>query len=515
MRTFLRRFGALFHLVLSGFDRLRFAGASRLLNNPRGVDSYLYRHRIRYVDFPDHAQELTRQLCDRTEADARAAGVPLRHLNSPLLDKEAAARALAGGRTGPAGRLALLTCVESCSTYRLRKDARGWVKPVKEPAKCLHYYHYFDHPDFGPCYARVQSWFPFTVHVGLNGRHWLCRQLERRGVPFERRDNLLVAVADPALAQDLLDAQRRADWPALLADLVRPVQPLWDYLHGPGEAPYYWMTAQSEWATDCVCHSPDELAAWYRRWLRHGIEALGCHDVLRYLGKKAPAACRGEVKADLRGRPEGVRLKYWYGGNSLKVYDKAGCALRIETTINRPDGFTVFRTKEGAAAGEAPAWRPLRKGVADFDRYAAVSQAANSRLAEGLAAVAEPTTLGELLKPLGRPVSAGGRRRARALNPLAGPDGELLRAVGRGDFLVRGFRNRDVRAALYAAAADPAERRRQSAAVTRRLALLRAHGLLVRVTGSHRYHLSAAGRRVVAALAAAHASDVNRLTADP
>jgi hypothetical protein len=80
---------------------------------------------------------------------------------------------------------------------------------------------------------------------------------------------------------------------------------------------------------------------------------------------------------------------------------------------------------------------------------------------------------------------------------------------------VRGFRNRDVRAALYGATADPAERRRQSAAVTRRLALLRAHGLLVRVTGSHRYHLSAAGRRVVAALAAAHASDVNRLTADP
>jgi len=112
---------------------------------------------------------------------------------------------------------------------------------------------------------------------------------------------------------------------------------------------------------------------------------------------------------------------------------------------------------------------------------------------------------------LGQPVFEHGRRQARALNPLTGNDGVLLRAVARGDFLLQGFRNRDLRLALYAEAASDIQRRRDSAAVTRQLALLRAHGLIVRVAHTHRYRLSAVGRRIVTALLAAHASDVTRL----
>jgi hypothetical protein len=89
----------------------------------------------------------------------------------------------------------------------------------------------------------------------------------------------------------------------------------------------------------------------------------------------------------------------------------------------------------------------------------------------------------------------------------------LLRALAQGDFLLQGFRNRDVRAALYGEAPDAAQRRRQAAAVTRQLALLRAHGVIVKVQKTQRYHLSAAGRRIVTALLAAHASDVSRLAA--
>lgn len=517
MKSFLSRFGALISFVLSGFDRLRFVGESRLLNNARGVDSYLYQQHVRYTDFPRHAQDLTKLLCTQTENQARDQGVPLQHLNSPEIDKEAVALELAHRQQLTSGRVALLTSVELCSVYRLRKDPAGWIKPVKERGKCLHYYHYFLHPELGLCYVRVQSWFPFSVRVGLNGRQWLYRQLEQRGVPFHKRHNLLLAVDEPALAQELLDGQRRADWPTLLGDLVQPIQPLWAYLHDTVRTPYYWMTEQSEWATDFIFHAPADLATWHRRWLRHGIETLQCRDVLRYLGKKVSehgyGNCTGEVKIDLRTRPEGTRLKFWYNTNSIKIYDKEAQALRIETTINQPQGFKVFRTKEGADDHAARAWRPMRKGVADLDRRAEVSHAANNRLAESLATVAEPSTLGELLKPLGRPVRADGRRKARALNPLTGADGTLLRALAQGEFLLQGFRNRDVRAALYGAATDPEERRRQAAAVTRQLALLRAHGVIVQVATTHRYHLSAAGRRIVTALAAAHASDVTRLAA--
>ena len=516
MKSFVSRFGAWISLILSGFDRLRFRGDSRLLNNARGVDSYLYGQHIRYTDFPDHCQALTQTLRAQTEQLARQHGVPLQPLNSPEIDKEATALQLATTHPCTSGRLAVLSCVELCSTYRLRKNARGWIKPVKERAKCVHDYHYFQHAEFGLCYVRVQSWFPFTIRVGLNGRHWLCQQLQQRGVSCQRRDNLLVAVADPALAQQLLDAQAHADWPTLLRNLVQPVQPLWEYLHATVHTPYYWTTEPSEWATDFVFRTPADLAYWYPRWLRYGSETLHCKDVLRYLGKKVPengyGRCSGAVKIDLRQRPEGTRLKFWYNSNSLKIYDKQQSALRIETTINQPKGFTAYRAKEGADADAPKSWRPMRKGVADLDRRAEISQAANNRLAESLATVVERQTLGDLLKPLGQPVRAAGRRRVRALNPLTGKDGTLLRLLGQGEFLLNGFRNADVRQALYGRAPNPDEQRRQSAAVTRHLAMLRAHGVLVRVPKTHRYHLSASGRRIVTALVAAEASDVNRLT---
>jgi hypothetical protein len=327
----------------------------------------------------------------------------------------------------------------------------------------------------------------------------------------------VVVVGQPLVIESELDEQVQTDWPALLQALVQPVHPLWGYLHEVAHTPYYWMTEQSEWATDVVFAAPEALAEWYPRWVRHGIAALSCHDVLRYLGKKVPPGgygnCRHEAKIDLRSRREGTRLKFWYGSNSLKIYDKEAQALRLETTINDPKGFAVFRTKEGAGADSPKSWQQMRKGVADLGRRAEVSQSANNRLAESLASVAETVPLGKLLEPLAQPIRDAHGRRVRALQPLVGRDGALLRCLARGDFLLQGFRNRDLRAALYGAAKDAAERRKQAAALTRQLGLLRAHGLIVKVQKTHRYHLSAAGKRLTAALAAAYQADVTRLAA--
>jgi hypothetical protein len=515
MKTFLSRFGSLVLFVLSGFDRLRLAGESRLLNHARGVQSYLWQRRILFKDFPAHAEALTQTLRQGTEALAKEEGVPLRPLNSPDIDKEATALQLAQQQPGRLGRIAVLSCVESCSTYRLRKNARGLIEPRKEAAKCLHYYHYFQHEQLGLCYVRLQSWFPFSVRVGLNGRQWLYRQFQERGLDYRCRGNLLLAIQDPAQAQALLDEQTRTDWPALLQALVQPIHPLWSYLHDTARAPYYWMTEQSEWATDILFRSAEDLACWYPRWLRHGITTLSCKDVLRYLGKHVPehgyGSCTGEATIDLRSRREGARLKFWYGSNALKIYDKEAQALRIETTINDPKGFQVYRTKEGAAADAPKSWQQLRKGVADLGRRAEVSQSANNRLAESLARVAEPTPLGKLLEPLGRPVQDANGRRVRALQPLAGADGELLRCLAHGEFLLQGFRNRDLRTLLYGTTSDAKEQRRQAATITRKLAILKAHGLIFRVQKTHRYQLSAAGKRITPALLAAYQADVKRL----
>jgi hypothetical protein len=191
-------------------------------------------------------------------------------------------------------------------------------------------------------------------------------------------------------------------------------------------------------------------------------------------------------------------------------------------------------------------WRPLRKGVADLHRRAAVGQAADERYLGALAAVRDATPLRQLAEPLCRPAPAPCRRgggaaavegraeaaaaepapdaaaaqaraarprRVRALNPLAAGDAALPEAVGRHEFLINGLRNRDVRRLLFgAAAAAAAEERRRSAAVTRQLRLLRAHGVIQRVPKTHRYVVSEAGRRALTALLAARDASTEKLT---
>lgn len=517
MKSFLARFHTLVAFVLTGFDRLRMCGDSRLLNHVGGVNSYLFQQHILRRDFPQHCLQLTERLRHETKAQAERDGVPCRHLNSPHIDKEAVALELARAHGRTSGRIAWLTCQEAGLTYRLRKNDQGLFEPRKETTRCTHHYHYFLHERFGLCYVRLQSWFPFTVRVGLNGRLWLARELQQRGVSFQQQRNLITAVSDPVLAQQLLDEQTRADWPRLLQELVQPIHPLWSYLHEDVRTPYYWMTEQSEWATDILFRSADDLAVWYPRWVDHGLHHLQAEDVLRYFGKKAPAACNGTVTIDLRRRPGGTRVKFWYDSNSLKYYNKEGAdqipiALRLENTVNQVRGFKVFRVPEGADAGTPKSWQQMRKGVADLGRRANIGQSINNRLAESLATTATATPLGQLLEPLGRPVVENGCRVARALNPLTGADGQLLRTLANGNFLLHGFRNRDLRVSLHGDSPDPAQRRKQSAAITRLLALLRAHGLIVKVQKSHRYNLSAQGRRIVTALLAAHAADVQRLT---
>jgi hypothetical protein len=515
VKTFLSRFGTLVLSVLSGFDRLRFRGASRLLCNVRGAQSYLYQRGVLFKDYRCHSEQLTRTLVHDTEALAAADGDCVHYLNSPNTDKEATALAIASQRGLTTGRIAILSCVEGCRTYRVRKNDRGHIDLVAEPARCQHFYHYFLHDQFGLCYVRLQSWFPFTMRIGLNGRQWLYRQLQRDGLGYRRQDNLLVAVDDWQRAQELLDQQPHSDWPTLLDSLAAVTNPLWSYLRDQARVPYYWVTEQSEWATDILFRAPADLADLYPRLTRHAITVLGCRDILRFLGRRVPSEgfsrCAGEVKADYAQRSEGVRVKFWHDVNSVKAYDKFGQGLRLETTINQANSFQAYRTTENDPDGVA-AWRKLRKGVADLPRQAAISQRANERLADSLAASADTTPLGKLLAPLGQPVYHDGRR-TRALNPLTGADGELLRTIAQGDFLVQGFRNRDVRVALYGASADAVTIRRQSARLTRLLRLLRAHGLILKIQKTHRYQLSAYGRRVVTAVLSAAAADATRLAA--
>jgi hypothetical protein len=193
----------------------------------------------------------------------------------------------------------------------------------------------------------------------------------------------------------------------------------------------------------------------------------------------------------------------------LKAYDKQGSVLRVETTLNEVKGMKSYRT--AAADPEGPRqWRPMRKSVVEMPRRAELSQASNDRYLEALGTLPTDTPLYRVTERLCRRVESNGRWN-RALNPLAADDRRLLEAVCRGEWLVAGFRNRDIRQALYGDAPDPATHRRQAARVTRLLGLLRAHGLIKKIPRTHRYLLTTHGTEVVPALLGANNAPLKQL----
>jgi hypothetical protein len=523
MKTFLATFGHLVLGVLNGLDRLVCRGHLRQLSYAHGMDCYLSANRVLLKDFETHAIERTRTLIDASLAEARRLQRPMPYLNSSGISKEEEARRIAERDQVRDGLICVFKCLEPCQTFEIHRNReRKMLELRAKRGKCSFLYHYLMHPVFGLMHVRVQTWFPFPMQICINGREWLARQMDQAGLAYQRRDNKFTAVEDFGKAQALLDQQVRTPWSKCLDTIARTGHPAHPQLLGRLPVDYYWSVYQSEWASDVVFRRRADVERLFPQWVRHAILSYQSADVMRFLGRAVPMSGRvhqsfeGEVSSNVCRREEGIRIKHWVNGNSVKMYD-CGEVLRIETTINQAREFQSYRASETKPQG-AKQWRVMRRGVADLYRRAEVSQAANERYATATAALQETTPLKEIAEPLCRRVPAPGKARARkvrALNPFSADDAALLEAVSDPKHTVSGLRNRDLVAALYARPARVKhEQRRRTARVTRLIRLLRAHGILQKVPKTHRYQMNAEARKTVTALLAARNANAEFLTSN-
>lgn len=297
MREFIKKHEPMILGTLSGLDRVRFRGSIRLLCSPRGLTSVLTQQKVRLTEFYDFCQSLTAKLKGSVEQIAQSAGRSIRYIASSLLSKEDLVQELLQREGISEGLVCVLSCVEPCRTYQIRRDQRRQrIDFMPTLRKCLHWYLYFVDAVFGLCHVRIQSWLPFTTHICINGREWLCRGLDAAGIPFLRRDNCLVDVADFAAAQKLLNQQPRIDWTTALDGLLYRACPVLETLpYGDEFLRYYWSAAETEWATDILFRSPEQLAELYPGLLHHGMTTFSSPDVMRFLGRavhRSPAAFR-------------------------------------------------------------------------------------------------------------------------------------------------------------------------------------------------------------------------------
>ena len=124
-----------------------------------------------------------------------------------------------------------------------------------------------------------------------------------------------------------------------MSDVLKPLHP-----------EYYWSADETEWAIDIMFNSVESLDELYPLFLHHAMRVSDSPSIMKYFGKRnisLSGRIKGRVPRDIitdcRRFYEGVRIKHWLNHNSVKMYNKSGSILRIETTINKTRDFKVFR----------------------------------------------------------------------------------------------------------------------------------------------------------------------------
>ena len=352
MNDFIKRHEGRILGVLSGFDRVLFRGTLRTLSYPEGLLKFLNSKDILLKDFARFAEQCTGQLIAHSRRIADEAGRPYMYLKSPSVRKEDLARQIAERDRIERGLVCVLYAVEPCESFSLRPNGETKrVELVRRRRKCSFFYFYFVDREFGLMHVRLQSWIPFDVQVCLNGRLYLAVQLRREGIRFDQYDNGFTSIGDLPRAQAILNRLASRDWGKTLAVLGRRVNPLLGGLLS-GVFDYYWTIRQSECATDVLFKDRRSLQEIYPALCEHAIHNFHSEDVMRFLSGQVPKRLPRDIVSDLNKRPEGVRLRHRVGENAIKMYDKGGCILRIETTINNPCSFRVLREtqSEGSPA---------------------------------------------------------------------------------------------------------------------------------------------------------------------
>jgi hypothetical protein len=503
MQSFIARHADKINGVLECFDRLIVRGHLPIA----GVGyfrTWMYSKQIGlnlrqlprgWRNFKEAAPALAEQIKRHAQQYAARCGRPYRHLatQEPM---EEQARALAR-RDGVAdGLVCVYSRLENCRTFRVRFGEHGPVLGADVRRVLVLYYYVLDR-QFGLMHVKIQTWFPFTMQVYVNGHEWLARKLTARGVRYRQVDNAFTWLSDAQAARQAVAGFWRRDWPRLLGRWAQRVNPLLaDWLAGQS---YYWAIDQAEFSTDVLFANRRTLGELRRRWYEHAALCFGAEKVMTFLGRRYRETFPGEVHTQWHRREPGAAVKHWVKRNAIKMYDKDGTVLRIETVIQQPREFFVHRPRHKQNGRVETGWFPLSKGIAQLYRYAQVGQQANARYLEALAVVDDAGVGQREWDGCCAPVCYQGRRR-RGLAPLGRGDQALFAAALRGEHAVRGFRNGELAAHLYGPRPqDAAEQRRRCGRVSRQIGLLRAHGLAAKYPRSRRYRVTRRGQRLMTA----------------
>jgi hypothetical protein len=455
----------------------------------------LYARGIRIFDYPLFAKPLAEEIRANAERLAAEAGIRIEYIKKANFRKEDRVRKILQERPEPASGkpgatlVHIFSALESCTSYKPWHDkstGKTFLKP--DSGKCLHYYFYFIDPELGLCYLRVPTYCPFRLQFYFNGHNWLKLQLEKRGLACEQIDNVIVGCDDWAKAQKIADGLEVKGLHKLLDRYARRFCPA----AATFQVGYHWSLMQAEYAHDIVFKTAGDLAPLYESITRTAIQAVKVDQLATFLSRKITGNYQGEAGGSFNTRIEGTCIKHHMGrAAAIKMYDKLGRVLRIETTVNDVSFFKHHRTVEHRDGTSTFKLADLPKSIYSLPVLTELMGAANRRY---LAFISELPDDGPGLRAVQKLAEktrdAEQDRPVRGFNLLQQDDHELFLAIVRGEFTISGMTNRRLREVL---------KDRTGAQMSRLLRALRLHGLIKKIGRTYKYYLTELGRRATTA----------------
>ena len=473
--------------VLSCYDRVVITGTLPTVCYAEGMTRFLFANGIQIFKYPEFAMTLRERVREQVASVVAEAGVTIEHIAKSHIRKEEVVAQVLKQRGDHPGLVHVLSAMEACPSYRPWHDKQShktYLRP--DTGKCLHYYFYFMDADLGLVYLRVPTWAPFRLQFYCNGHNWLARRLTAERIAFTMADNAFVRIDDWQCAQELADG--------FSPDLLHRVLDRYAALCCPvldvfGQT-YHWSLMQVEYATDLVFRSAATLKPLYEQFARESVLNVKAEQVATFLGRKITPQLAGEVGSQFSTRIEGTCIKHRFGSASVKMYDKFGCVLRIETTTNDVSFFKHHRKVEHRQGSATRALASVKKSIYSLIDLREILFGCNRRYLEHLSALDDFSAGVRALDRVTRPRIVDDKT-VKGINFFDPTDKALLQALQDPRVNIAGIRRGDLIPML-----DQLTPNRLS----RQLRRLRDIGVIKRVRGTYRYYLTRMGRAAAAAL---------------
>lgn len=472
--------------TLSCFDRIVITGTLPGICYAQGMTSFLYAQSIRIFDYAKFAAPLRERIRQNAAALAEAAGIEIEHIRQAHLRKEAVVAKVLEQRGDAPGLVHILSAMEACQSYKPWHDkatGKTFLKP--DSGKCLHYYFYFIDKSLGLCYLRVPTWCPFRLQFYCNGHSWLARTLSAKAIDYTLADNAFLSIADLPRAQALADAFSPKVLHRCLDAYAKQCCPV---LKDFGQR-YHWSLMQIEYSTDLLFRSAQTLGSLYDQLARQSVLSIKAPAIATFLGRKISPQLAQELGSRFTTRIEGTCIKHRLGKAGIKMYDKFGRVLRLETTLNDVSFFKHHRAVEHRQGKPTRQLAPMRKTIYSLSDLRPILRDCNRRYLEFLSAL-DDTAKGERDLTKLTESKHDGERTIKGINFFAPQEQRLLRLLQRGEFNIRGLRRADLIA--HWPEINPTT-------LSRHLKRFRILGILKRAAHSYSYYLTRLGRAAIAA----------------